>query len=189
VYQPFLQGYSPGFTFVLKTAGDPGSLAGAARAALREIDPAIPITDIKTMRQHLGFAYWGAEFGARLLSSFALLVRLLSAVGLYGVLAFVVNRSTPEIGIRVALGAAPNAVLRLFMQRGLTITIAGSLVGTLVAFVSTRALASYLYGVSPSDPTIFAAVIALLLAVALLSCYLPSRRAARIEPLRALRHE
>jgi len=114
---------------------------------------------------------------------------VLSAVGLYGVLAFVVNRSVSEIGIRMALGATPRMVLGLFIRRGLTISIAGSLLGTLAALAAGRSLAGYLYGVSPSDPVIFAAVPALLLAVAGFSCYLPARRAAGIEPLRALRHE
>jgi ABC-type antimicrobial peptide transport system permease subunit len=110
-------------------------------------------------------------------------------VGLYGVLAFVVNRSIPEIGIRMALGASPGTVQRLFIQRGLTISIGGAFAGILIALGATRALASYLYGVSPSNPAVFAGVTALLLAVAGVACYLPSRRAATIEPLRALRHE
>ena len=108
------------------------------------------------MEEHLGFAYWGAEFGAGLLSTFAMLGLALSAVGLYGVLAFMVNRSIPEIGIRMALGASPNSVLRLFIRRGLTISVAGVFAGILAALGTTRALASYLYWVSPSNPAIFA---------------------------------
>lgn len=189
VYMPFLQDYASFFTLVLKTAGDPTSVAGAVRAELRNLDPALPVTDLKTMEEHLGFAFWGAEFGAGLLSTFAMLGLALSAVGLYGVVAFVVNCSIPEIGIRMALGASPNAVLRLFVQRGLRISIAGVFAGAFAALVTTRALASYLYGVSPSNPAVFAGVTALLLAVVAVACYLPSRRAARIEPLRALRHE
>jgi predicted permease len=188
-YFPFAQGYITSFSFVLRTAGDPRGLAGAARTEVRKLDPSLPITDIKTMSEHLGYAYWGAEFGAGVLSAFALLGLVLSAVGLYGVLAFVVNRSISEIGIRIALGASPNTVLRLFIRRGLTIASAGAFAGILAALATTRALASYLYGVSPSNPAIFAAVVALLLGVAVIACYLPSRRAAGIEPLRALRHE
>jgi predicted permease len=189
VYLPFLQGYTASFAFVLKTVGDPRSLAGVARAELRKPDSALPITNIKTLNEHLGFAYWGAEFGAGLLSTFALLGLVLSAVGLYGVLAFMVNRNISEVGIRMALGATPSTVLRHFVRRGLAISVVGVFAGTLAALATTRALASYLYWVSPSNPAIFATVAALLLAVAFVASYLPSRRAARIEPFRALRHE
>ncbi len=189
VYLPFLQGYVPFFTLVLKTAGDPGSIASAARAELQKLDPALPITGIKTMAEHLGFAFWGAEIGATLLGAFALIGLLLAAVGLYGVLAFVINRSIPEIGIRMALGASPGDVLRLFIGRGLALSALGAFAGTLAAIVTTRVLRSYLYGVNPSNPATFASAAALLLCVALVACYLPSRRAAKIEPLRALRDE
>lgn len=189
VYQPFLQAPIPGFTFVLHTAGDPAALAGAARTELRAVDSALPVTDIKTMRQHLGFAYWGPEFGASLLSTLALLGLVLSAIGLYGVLAFVVSRSIPEIGIRIALGASPGAVRRQFVRRGVVIALIGSAVGTPLAFLAARALAHYLYGVSPSHLPTYIAVPLLLLVVAMMACYLPSRRAATIDPLRALRHD
>jgi ABC-type antimicrobial peptide transport system permease subunit len=189
VYLSFLQGYTPSFTFVLKTAGDPRSVAGAVRAELQRLDPAVPITSIKTMNEHLGFAYWGAEIGAGLLATFALLGLLLSAGGLYGVLAFVVNRSIPEIGIRMTLGASPANVQRHFIRRGLAISLAGVFAGILAALVTTRVLASYLYGVNPSNPATIASVAALLLFVAFIACYLASRRAATIEPFRALRYE
>ena len=162
---------------------------GAARIELQKLDPALPITGIKTMAEHLGFAFWGAEIGATLLGIFALIGLLLAAVGLYGVLAFVINRSIPEIGIRMALGASPGDVLRLFIRRGLALSALGAFAGTLAAIVTTRVLRSYLYGANPSNPATFASAAALLLCVALVACYLPSRRAARIEPLRALRYE
>src|SRR5207247_5507011 len=161
VYLPFLQGYVPFFTLVLKTAGDPGSIAGAARAELQKLEPALPITGINTMAEHLGFAFWGAEIGATLLGIFALIGLLLAAVGLYGVLAFVINRSIPEIGIRMALGASPGDVLRLFVRRGLTLSALGAFAGTLAAIVTTRVLRSYLYGVNPSNPATFASAAAL----------------------------
>jgi hypothetical protein len=189
VFQPLSQGFASGFVFVLRTDGDPGSLASGARAELRAIDPALPITDVKTMQQHLGFAYWGPECAARLLSALAGVGLSLSTVGLYGMLAFVVRRSIPEIGIRMALGATPRSVQRIFIRRGIVITIAGSLAGIPLAFVATRAVAHYLFGVGPADATTFAAAPLLLLAVAAIACYLPSRKAATIDPLRALRHE
>lgn len=189
VFQPFAEGFAPGFVFVLKTAGDAGSLAAAARAELRAIDPAVPITEVKTLQQHLGFAYWGPESGARLLSALAFVGLVLSTIGLYGMLAFVVRRSIPEIGIRMALGATPGSVQRIFIRRGVLISVAGSVAGIPLAFLATRAVAAYLFGVSPADATTFAAAPLLLLAVAAVACYLPSRKAATIDPLRALRHE
>jgi len=189
LYLPFLQGYTPFFTFVLKTVSDPGSSASAVRTELQKLDPGLPITSTKTMAEHLGFAFWGARIGATLLGTFAVLGLLLSAVGLYGVLAFVVNRSIPEIGVRMALGASPDEVLRLFVRRGLTIALGGAAIGIAGALVTTRVLTSYLFGVNALDPGIFAGVTALLVFVAFIACYLPSKRAARIEPLRALRYE
>ena len=189
VFQPFAEGFAGGFNFVIRTAGDPGSLAAAARAELRAIDPSLPITGLKTMQEHLGFAYWGPESGARLLSTLAAVGLVLSVIGLYGMLAFVVRRSIPEIGIRMALGATPGSVLRIFIRRGVLIAIAGSLAGIPLAFLATRALAHYPFGVSPADATTFATAPLLLLAVAAIACYVPSRKAAAIDPLRALRHE
>jgi predicted permease len=187
VYQP-LSLDSAGVTFVLHTIVDPRGLAGVAQAALHAIDPDLPVT-VKTMAEHLGFAFWGAEIGATLLGTFALLGLLLSAVGLYGTLAFVVNRSIPEIGIRMALGASPRSVQRLFIRRGLMMALAGIAAGLLAALAGTRLLSAYLYGVNPLSPATLTSVGLLLLFVAFIACYLPCRRAVRIEPLRALRHE
>jgi predicted permease len=187
VYQPFWPD-SAGATFVLHTAVDPRGVVGAARASLREIDPELPVS-IQTMAEHLGFAFWGAEIAATLLGAFAFLGLLLSALGLYGTLAFVINRSIREIGIRIALGASPRGVQRLFIQRGLTMALAGALPGVLAALAGTRLLTSYLYGVNPLSPVTLTSVVALFLFVAFLASYLPSKRAVRIEPLRALRHE
>lgn len=189
VYQPFLQDRLDAFVLVLHAAGPPEVLASAIRAELRKIDPAVPVTAVKTMEEHLGYAYWGARFGAGLLSFFAVLGLTLSAIGLYGVLAFVVSRSLPEIGIRGALGATPNLILRLFLRRGMVISLCGALGGVIAAFAASRALTSYLYGVSPSNPWVLTAVAVVMLSVSFIASYLPSRRAAQIEPLSALRHE
>jgi predicted permease len=189
VYQPFSQGYAHFFTFVLHAGADPRGIAGAVRATMRKVDPAVPITSIKTMAEHLGYAFWGAETGAALIGIFALLGLLLSAVGLYGTLTFVVNRSIPEIGVRMALGASPNRVQRLYIRRGLMLALAGAVPGILAAIAATRLLTSYLYGVNPLSPVTLASVAALLLSVAFVACYLPARRAVKIEPLHALRHE
>jgi ABC-type antimicrobial peptide transport system permease subunit len=114
---------------------------------------------------------------------------LLSTVGLYGTLAFVINRSIREIGIRIALGASPRGVQRLFIRRGLTMALAGAVPGVLAALAGTRLLTSYLYGVNPLSPVTLAGVVVVFLLVAFLASYLPSRKAVKIEPLRALRHE
>jgi ABC-type antimicrobial peptide transport system permease subunit len=150
VYQPFVQGHAPSsFTFVLRTSGDTRGVAAAAREALRQLDPGLPITSVQTMR-HLAFAFWGPRLGATLVGVFGLLGLALSAAGLYGVPGFLVSRSVPEIGVRMALGASPGRAW---------------------------------------NPAGFAGVAALLLTVALLACYLPSRRAVRIDPVRALRRD
>jgi macrolide transport system ATP-binding/permease protein len=189
VFTPLLQGYVSFFTFILKTEGDPRSVSGAVRAELHALDPGLPADKLETMADHLGFAFYRARIGAGLLGIFALLGLSLSAMGLYGVLAFLVNRSIPEIGIRVAIGAHPGAVRGLFIRRGLALAASGLCVGIVAALLATRVLASFLYSVNPLDPAIFAAVAVLLLGVAFLASYVPSRRAANIEPMRALRHE
>jgi putative ABC transport system permease protein len=187
VYQPFWTD-SAGATFVLHTAVDPRGVIGAARASLREIDPELPVS-IQTMAEHLGFAFWGAEIAATLLVAFAMLGLLLSTVGLYGTLAFVINRSIREIGIRIALGASPRGVQRLFIRRGVLMALTGAVPGVLAALAGTRLLTSYLYGVNPLSPATLAGAVVVFLLVAFLASYLPSRKAVNIEPLRALRHE
>jgi predicted permease len=187
VYQPIWPD-SAGVTFVLHTAVGQRGVAAAARSSLREIDPELPVT-IETIAQHLGFAFWGAEIAATLLAAFALLGLLLSAVGLYGTLAFVINRGIREIGIRIALGASPRNVQRLFIRRGVLMALTGAVPGVLAAIAGTRLLTSYLYGVNPLSPVTLAGVVVVFLAVAFLASYLPSRRAVNVEPLRALRHE
>jgi predicted permease len=190
VYQPFLQGHAPSFfSFVLRTSGDTRGVAAAARAVLRQLDPALPITGVQTMREHLAFAFWGPRVGAALLGVFALLGLALSAAGLYGVLGFLVSRSVPEIGVRMALGASPGNVLWLFLRRGLAMAAGGALLGLLIAAAVARGVSHHLYGVSAWNPVAFGTVAAVLLGVALVACYLPSRRAVKIDPLCALRQD
>jgi predicted permease len=187
VYQPFSP-ESAGATFVLHTAVDPSGLAGPARAALRAIDPEVPVR-IETMAEHLGFAFWSAEAGATVVGAFALLGLLLSAVGLYGTLVFIVNRSIREIGIRIALGAPPLGVQRLFIRRGVGMALAGAVPGLIAALAGARLIRSYLYAVDPLSPVTLAGVGGVFLFVAFLASYLPSRKAVRIEPLQALRND
>jgi predicted permease len=187
VYQPFHPD-SKGVIFVLHTGVDPQSLAGAARASLREIDAGLPVS-VTTLAEHLGLAFWGARIAAALLGSFAFLGLLLSALGLYGTLVFVVNRGIREIGIRIALGASPRGVQRLFIRRGLVMALSGAIPGLLAALAGARLLTAYLCGVNPLSPNTLASVVVLFLVVAFVASYLPSKKAVRIEPLTALRQD
>jgi ABC-type antimicrobial peptide transport system permease subunit len=190
VYQPLRQGLAPSFfTFVLWTAGDTRGVAAAARDALRQMDPDLPITGVKTMTDHLAFAFWGPRVGATLVGAFALGGLALSAAGLYGILGFLVNRSVRDIGVRMALGAPSHRVLWLFLGRGLAMTATGAAIGLLLAAMVARVVSGQLLGVSAWNPAAFATVAAVLLATSALACYLPSRRAVKVDPLRALRHD
>ena len=190
VYQPFLQGHAPSsFSFVLRTSGDTRGVATAARTALQQLDPSLPITSVRTLDDHLGYAFWGPRVGATLVGAFALLGLALSAAGLYGVLGFLVSRSVPEIGVRMALGAPPRSVLWLFLRRGLGLAGSGAALGLLIAGAVARTLSRHLYGVPAWNPAAFGGVAAVLMAVALVACYLPARRAVAIDPLRALRQD
>jgi predicted permease len=190
VYQPFLQGHAPSsFTFVLRTSGDTRGVAAAARATLRQFDPALPVIGVQTIGEHLAFAFWGPRVGATLVGVFALLGLALSATGLYGVLGFLVSRRVREIGVRMALGASPGNVLWLFLRRGLAMAAGGAVLGLFLAMAAARGLSRHLYGVPAWNATAFGSVAVLLLAVALLTCYLPSRRAVKIDPLCALRQD
>jgi predicted permease len=190
VYQPLAQGaVASGFFLVLHTAGDPRGVAAAARSTVRALDPDVPVTGVQTMTEHLRFVFWGPRVGAMLLGGFALVGVALSAAGLYGVLAFLVNRSVPEIAVRMALGASPASVLVLFLRRGLAMAGAGVVLGLGLSAAAARGVSSHLYTVPAWSPLTFAAVAALLVTVAFVASYLPSRRAVRVDPLRALRQE
>jgi predicted permease len=190
VYQPLLQGsVASGFILVLRTAADPHSVATAARLTLEQLDPDVPITSLQTLTEHLRFAFWGPRVGAMLLGGFALVGVALSAAGLYGVLGFLVSRSGPEIGVRMALGASPASVLLLFLRRGLAMAGAGVILGLVLSAAAARGVSSHLYAVPAWNPVTFAGVGGLLLAVAFVASYVPSREAVRIDPLRALRQD
>jgi putative ABC transport system permease protein len=174
-------------TVVLRTAGDPAALGSAVRAAIRQMNPAQPITELKTMDQVL----W--ELSARprlytiLLAVFAVLALLLAASGIFSVISWTVSRSTREIGIRMALGASPRDVVAGSMRRTLAAAAAGALLGVAAALPLARVLASQLYGITAQDPLTLACVPLLLMAVAALAAYLPARRATRVDPVAALR--
>jgi ABC-type antimicrobial peptide transport system permease subunit len=141
------------------------------------------------MSDRVANSLYAARMGAILLAVFGGLALLLASIGLYGVMSFAVSRRTREMGIRVALGARPGDVFRLVLRQGMTLVVAGLVIGLIAAAIVTRLLASFLYGVSTTDAFTFTAIPVLLTLVALLACYLPARKATKVEPLVALRYE
>ena len=182
-------GRLPWMFVVLRVRGQPGMAVGAVRRVLREIDPGLPLSRIAPMDDLLAGALTTQRLVTGLLTGFGLLAGLLAALGLYGVLAQSVALRTREIGVRVTLGATRAEVVRMVLGRGLLLAGAGTALGLAAAAASTRALRSLLYGVGALDPFAFAAVAVLLGAVALLASWLPARRAARVDPVVALRYE
>ena len=176
-------------TFELRTAVDPESLVPAVRNIVRQVGPDLPLVAIETQTQQIDALLFQERLIARLASLFGLLSLLLASIGLYGLLAYEVTRATREIGIRVALGAPLAEVLRGVVRHGVLLTAIGAGIGIAVSLVVTRLLGSMLYGVKPSDPVTLIGVSCLLLLVALAACYVPARRATRVDPLVALRHE
>ena len=176
-------------TLVLKTDGDPAALTTSVRGAIREMDPNLPVADVRTMDDVVGTALATPRFTSVLLSIFAALALALSAIGIYGVLAYLVSRRTREIGIRVAIGARRLDVVRMVLGNGLTLALAGIAGGIALAFGITRLLRGLLHGVTPADPATFAAVATLLTVVAFLASAVPAWRASRVDPVIALRSE
>jgi putative ABC transport system permease protein len=174
---------------VIRAAVAPTSLVPAVRQAIREVDPNQPVANVRTMDEVLGRVTAQRSLGMQLLTAFAALGLLLAALGIYGVLSYFVVQHTPEIGVRMALGAQPADVLKLVIGRGMKLALAGVVAGLFGAFVLTRAMSSLLFGVSAIDPLTFAGVAALLTCVAFLACYLPARRATKVDPMVALRYE
>ena len=164
-------------------------MAPGVRAAMARVDPGVPLFGVRTMEERMAQTLETARFNAILLGSFALLALLLAALGVGGVLATSVSRRRQEIGVRLALGAQRGDVVRLVVRQGMVLAIAGVAIGLPVSFALTRLISSLLFEVTPRDPITFAAVTTLLIGVAAVACYLPARRATRIEPIVALRQE
>ncbi|HVG29687.1 MAG TPA: ABC transporter permease [Pyrinomonadaceae bacterium] len=189
VYRPLLRDYNSNVTLVARVEGDPQAALAALGRAVQSLDPTLPVYSPKTLTEHMSIPLFPARMAAIVLGSFGVLALVLAAIGIYGVMSYVVAGRTREIGLRMALGADRASVLRLIVGQGMTLAVVGLGVGLALAFAAARLLTSQLYGVSPSDPLTFAGVAALLAAVAFLACYLPARRATRVDPMIALRYE
>ena len=189
IYIPYLQGPAPAMDVALRVAGDPLNSVGAVKAAIRAVDAHQPVYDVATMDERLSESIAPQRFNALLVGMFALLALGLGAIGVYGVLAYSVARRTHEFGVRVALGAHREDVLALVMTDGMRIVVLGMGIGLLGALALTRLLRNFLFGVGPTDPATLVAVSMGLTLVAALACYIPARRATKVEPMVALRYE
>ena len=188
-YEPFLQNTPRSVNVAIRASGKPASLASALRAAVWALDPQLAVAQVRTMDQVISASTTPRRFNLFLLAGFASLALTLSAIGIYGVIAYSVVRRVNEIGIRMALGAQRRDVMRLVIGQGLLLLGIGLVVGIVGALGLTRALASFLYGIRPTDPMTFAGVVVILATVALLASYIPARRATKVDPMIALRCE
>jgi len=174
---------------LVRTATDPMALLPAIRREVQSQDKNLPVFDATTLREAVGTTLNQQKLYATLIGSFALVALILAAIGIYGVISYSVARRTHEIGIRMALGAERSEVLKLVTRQGMLLTLIGLVAGLPTALGLTRFLKSLLYGVNPNDATTFVLVALVLGSVALLACYIPARRATKVDPMVALRHE
>jgi putative ABC transport system permease protein len=189
VYVPHMQHPGESMGVVVRTEGDPAAIASAVRREVLKLDPEQPVSDVRTMETVLSDSLMLRRVSMLLIAVFASLALTLATVGIYGLTAYSVSRRTHEIGLRVALGASQAQILRLVVGRGLVTSLIGAAIGVAAAFVLTRGLSGMLYGVTATDPLVFAGVPLLLIAVSMLATYVPARKATRIDPLAALRYE
>ena len=185
------QGQTPSraMNVVLRSATEPAGLTGAVTREIRTLDPELPIYKMRTMKERVEASLAERRFSMLLLTLFAVLALGLAAIGIYGVMSYLVGQGTREFGIRLALGAAPRDLLLLVVRQGMSIAVVGMVLGLAGAFALTRFMRTLLYGVQASDPVTFAAIAATLTLVALVACFVPARRAARIDPIVSLRTE
>ncbi len=188
-YFPYAQVPQGDMTVIMKAASDPNQLISSVRAAVKEIDPEQPIYSPRTMDDIRAESVAGERLNLTLLSLFAGIALVLAIVGIYGVMSYSVTQRTHEIGIRMAIGARPRDVFTMILGHGMKLAILGVVIGLGAAFLLTRLMASMLFGVEPTDATTFGGIAALLIAVAVLACYLPGRRATKVEPTISLRYE
>jgi len=189
VYWPHPELVYPGMTLMLRTRNDAGAVAPAARNVIHALDPQQPIGEVSTMESLLATSVARSRFSASLLTVFSLVALVMAAVGIYGVMSYSVLQRTHEIGVRMALGAQRFDVLKLMVKKGIVLGAAGVVAGLAASFALTRLISTLLFEVTATDTVTFAAVSAGLFVVTLVACYLPARRATRVDPLQALRYE
>jgi ABC-type antimicrobial peptide transport system permease subunit len=190
MYFPVLNGESyMGLSLAVRTASDPLATSIPVQKKIAELDPELPVSDVLTIQQIIERSLGNASLSASLVLTFALLSLMLASIGLYGVLSYLTTQRTGEIGVRLALGAQREQVVRLMLGDGLRPALYGLVLGLAVSAGAVRLIQSMLYGTRPLDPAIFAAVAATLLVVAALACLVPAWRASRIDPMQALRTE
>jgi len=189
IYFSSLQSPFEAMSIVIRSSVEPGSLAGAVRGAVAEVDKTVPVADIETMDRIVTESVMQPRFNMVLLGLFSAIALVLSAAGIYGVTSYTVTQRTHELGIRLALGAQLGDVLRLILKQGLAVILIGVAIGLAAAFVLTRLLRTLVFGISTNDPLTFIGITLLLSVVALIACYVPARRATKVDPLAALRYE
>jgi len=189
VYTNLRQESGSYLTLVVRTAGEPQGLIGALRSQFQQLDANLPVYNVKTLTEHMAVPLFPARVAAMLLGSFGVLALILAAIGIFGVMSYSVSQRTREIGIRMALGANARGILRLVVGHGLKLIVLGLAIGLAGAFAGTRLMSTLLYGVSATDAVTFVVIALLLTGVALMACYLPARRATKVDPMVALRYE
>jgi predicted permease len=188
-YLPLTQDFSPAVTMQVRTSGRPEAVIASVRGQVQSLDTNLALTNVNTIEELINQGLWAPRVGAALLSVFGALALLLAVVGVYGVLSYSVNQQTREIGIRMAMGAQTGRVLKLVVGQGMRLALVGLVLGLVIAFAAMRVLSTLLFGVSAHDPVIFVGVSLVLLAAAILACYIPARRATKVDPMVALRYE
>jgi predicted permease len=188
-YRPMTRDYTTWTSLVARTNGDPNAVIGAIRNEIRSLDSTLPVSGVKTLKEHMNVPLFPARVAATVFGSFGVLALLLAAIGIYGVMSYAVAQRTREIGIRMALGALKGEVLKMIVGQGLRLVGIGLGIGLGAAFGLTRFLKVVLYGVSATDLVTFVAIPLVLAAVALLACFIPAQRAAKVDPIKALRYE
>lgn len=189
IFLPYLQNPQPAMALHVRTSGNPGELAAAVRREVQALDPNLPAFNVMSLADNIDISLFPARFGAVLVGVFGFLALLIASIGIYGVMSYGVSERTHEMGIRMALGARGRDVLRLVISQGMWLALIGVAIGAGLALAVTRVVKSYLYDVSVTDPVTFIGIALLLLGVALLACYVPARRATKVDPLEALRYE